>query len=68
MSRFPYFIWASEGVLREFDVIMDTGEVVRAYVDPSNQYSADGPTWRRADNNASISTFRVHGFEVIDGE
>lgn len=62
----PYYIY-SGGSLREFDITMDTG-VVRAYLDPSNQYSADGPTWRRAENRQSIPSHRVKGFDVIDGK
>jgi hypothetical protein len=68
MEKFPYYIYTSGGgALRYFNVVLNTGETVKAYVDPSNQYGADGKTWRRADNRQSIPTHHVASFEVIDG-
>ena len=62
----PYYIWGKGGVLLHFDVVMETGEIIRAYLDPSNQYSADGPTWRRVDNNDWIPRFRILGYNEVE--
>lgn len=63
----PYYIYEG-GNLRPFEVTLDTGETMAAYVDPSNQYSADGACWRSADTNEFISKYRVVAFRPLDDE
>jgi hypothetical protein len=62
----PYFIY-DQGSLRIFELKLCGGAIVRAYLDPTNQYSADGPTWRLEANNTCISKSQVDGFRCIDG-
>ena len=65
----PYFIYTCDGgALRYFNVVLHTGEKIKAYVDPTNQYFADGRIWRRADDNQTIFHDHVSGFEVIDDQ
>jgi hypothetical protein len=62
----PYYIYDA-GTLRYFEVKLDTGEITQAFVDPTNQYFADGSTWRRKGTEESIPAHRVLGFRCIDG-
>jgi hypothetical protein len=61
----PYYIYDNGGP-RYFEVKLRSGEVKLAYVDPSNQYSADGPCWRDR-TRSCISDNQVVGFRCIDG-
>jgi hypothetical protein len=64
LEGIPHFIY-HQGLLRTFEVKRRDGEVVRAYLDPTNQYSAEGPTWRQEGNRKAL--YDVAGFRCIDG-
>ena len=65
---FPRYIYTpGGGALRYFEIILDSEQTLRAYVDPSRQYAAEGLVWRDANTKQEIPKHRVLGYKEIDG-
>jgi len=67
-SGFPYYIYTTGMCMRFFEILLDTGELVQAWIDPSRQYAAEGLEWRVKDTDEYIPTSCVQGFRCIDGD